>query len=291
MDPIKIGIIGGSGLYKMEALTDRETVEIDTPFGRPSDAVVIGKLAGQRVAFIPRHGKGHRYTPTEVPYAANIYALKTLGVRKVLGVSACGSLKEELAPGHIVIPDQLFDMTKDRRRTFFGNGLVAHVGVADPFCPDLAEVAAKAVEDAGGTVHRGGTFVTIEGPRFSTKGESAMFREWGFSIIGMTTSPEAYLAREAEMCYAVMAHITDYDVWHDEPVTTEMVVQTFQKNLKTAQQAVVNAVAALGAMDEESLTCDCENALEGAIMTDPAVVPAETLVALKAIVGRYFDKV
>ncbi len=291
MDPIKIGIIGGSGLYKMEALTDRETVEVDTPFGRPSDAIVTGTLAGQRVAFIPRHGKGHRYSPTEVPYAANIYALKMLGVRKVLGVSACGSLKEELAPGHIVIPDQLFDMTKDRRRTFFGNGLVAHVGVADPFCPDLAEVAAKAVEDAGGTVHRGGTFVTIEGPRFSTRGESAMFREWGFSIIGMTTSPEAYLAREAEMCYAVMAHITDYDVWHDEPVTLDMVMKTFQKNLKTAQQSVINAVETLGTMDEESLMCDCENALESAFVTDPAVVPAETLIALKAIVGRYFDKV
>lgn len=247
---IRIGIIGGSGLYKMPTLTDVEEHDIDTPFGKPSDTVVVGTLAGEQVAFIARHGRGHRYTPTEVPYAANIYALKTLGVEYLLAFSACGSLREDYAPGHVVIPDQLVDFTKGiRRHSFFDNSVVAHIGVADPFCEDLRPVLADAVEAAGGTVHRSGTFITIEGPRFSTKGESNLYRQWGMDIIGMTTSPEAFLAREAEMSYAVAAMVTDYDVWHDEPVTVEIVARTFQQNLETAQdtlQHVIPAVAKLG---------------------------------------------
>src|SRR5882672_6073266 len=205
MEPVRIAVIGGSGLYNMPEFTDATEHRIDTPFGPTSDAIIVGNLRGQRVAFVPRHGRGHVLSPSEVPYRANIYALKTLGFTIVSAVSACGSLKLELAPGHIVVPDQLFDYTKDERgRSFFGHGLVAHIGVADPFCPALSGVIAETTVEAGGTVHRGGTFVTIEGPRFSTKGESQVWRQLGFSIIGMTTSPEAFLAREAEMHYAVM---------------------------------------------------------------------------------------
>ncbi|MCK4316016.1 MAG: S-methyl-5'-thioadenosine phosphorylase, partial [Anaerolineae bacterium] len=203
--PIRIGVIGGSGLYQMEGLTDVEERHISTPFGDPSDAVTIGTLEGVRVAFVARHGRGHRIMPTEVNYRANIFALKRLGVEQVISVSACGSLREHLHPGEIVIPNQLFDFTKRREYTFFGDGLVAHVGVADPLCPRLSALLADAVEEVNDTVHRGGRFITIEGPRFSTKGESFTYRAWGMDIIGMTTCPEAFLAREAEMCYAVMA--------------------------------------------------------------------------------------
>jgi 5'-methylthioadenosine phosphorylase len=281
-EPIAIGVIGGSGLYKMPELTDVTTQSIDTPFGKPSADVVIGTLGGKRVAFIPRHGSGHVFTPTTVPYRANICALKLLGVRHIFAVNACGSLREDYAPGHIVIPDQLIDMTKaDRGRTFFDTGLVAHVGVADPFCAELGKVAAQAVRDVGGIVHEGGTYVTIEGPRFSTRGESALFRQWGCSIIGMTTSPEAFLAREAELAYTTMSHITDYDVWHNEPVSTELVMATFHKNLRTAQQALARAVELL---DPEQ-DCACHHALDGAIMTDRAVLQINRL---RPIVGRLF---
>ncbi len=289
MNSVRFGVIGGSGLYHMPELTDVETADLDTPFGKPSAPVVVGTLRGQRVAFIPRHGIGHRYTPTEVPYRANIFALKLLGVTHVIGVSACGSLREDYAPGHIVIPDQLFDYTKDRRRSFFGGGLVAHVSVADPFCPTLGAVLADAVQDSGGTVHRGGTFITIEGPRFSTRGESHAFRQWGMSLIGMTTSPEAFLAREAEMHYAVMAHVTDYDVWHESenPVTVEMVIAIMNRNLATAQQAVALAVERLAASSAEP-PCGCENALAAAFLTDRQVITRQTLEQLKPLVGKYF---
>src|SRR4051812_31822715 len=239
MEPVRIAVIGGSGLYHMPEFTDVVEHRIDTPYGPPSDAVVVGMLRGQRVAFISRHRRGHVLTPSEVPYRANIYALKTLGVSHVIAVSACGSLKEALAPGHIVIPDQLFDNTKDDRgRSFFGQGLVGHVGVADPFCPTLSKVVGEASRAVGATVHEGGTFVTIEGPRFSTKGESRVWRQFGFDIIGMTTSPEAFLAREAEMHYAVIAHVTDYDVWHEVPVTSDAVFKQFNENIHMAQQSV-----------------------------------------------------
>ncbi len=288
MDSVRIGVIGGSGLYDMPGLTEVEKRDIVTPFGEPSDIVRVGKLAGQRVAFIARHGEGHVHTPSKVPYRANIYALKSLGVERVIAISACGSLREAMAPGQIVVPDQLIDWTKDERgRTFFGDGLVAHVGPADPFCPELSVIVADAVAAAGGTVHRGGTFITIEGPRFSTRAESALYRQWGCDIIGMTTSPEAYLAREAEMCYAVMAHITDYDVWHESgDVTVEMVVQTLNANLELAQRALVGAVERLGS--GSAPVCACQEALSTALMTNPDMIPRATLADLWPIVGKYY---
>lgn len=286
--PVRIAFIGGSGLYDMPQLTDREERSIQTPFGKPSGEITIGTLSGERVAFLPRHGRGHIYTPTEVPYQANIYALKSLGVERVIAISACGSLREDFAPGHIVVPNQLYDNTKDERgRTFFGNGLVAHVGVADPFCPETSAALAQSVDAAGGTVHNGGMFITVEGPRFSTKAESNVYRAWGASIIGMTTSPEAFLAREAEMCYAVMAHVTDYDVWHEsaEPVTVEMVIRTLNHNLEIAQRAVLDLVARLAQMDR---ACPCESALRDSFITDRSKISPELITRLGPIVGRYF---
>lgn len=266
-DSIRIGVIGGSGLYRMKALQDVEEHDIDTPFGKPSDKVVTGTIAGQKVAFIPRHGRGHVLNPTEVPYRNNIYALKALGVKYLIGVSACGSLREEYAPGHVVIPDQLIDFTKGKREvTFFENGLVSHIGVADPFCVQLRPLLADAVAEAGGTVHRQGKFITIEGPRFSTRGESHLFRSWGMDIIGMTTSPEAFLAREAEICYAVMAHVTDYDVWHEteEEVTVEMVIKAFQQNLELAQNALEIVIPKVAALQEAA---SAHSALKSSLTT------------------------
>lgn len=286
----KIGVIGGSGLYNMPEITDKTTVTVNTPYGKPSADIVMGTLRGKRVAFIPRHGIGHVHTPTTVPYRANIYALKQLGVRFIISVNACGSLKEELAPGHIVIPDQLYDNTKSERggRTFFESGLVGHISVAEPFCPELADQLYMAVGQAGGVVHRGGNFVIIEGPRFSTKGESEIFRQWGCSIIGMTTAPEAFLAREAEIAYASMAHVTDYDVWHtsEEPVTVELVIRIVKQNTELAQKAIAIAIEGL---DEDAVYA-CHGALKDALMTNPDNIPSETLEKLQPIVGHYFDK-
>lgn len=285
-ETVSIGVIGGSGLYNMPDLTDITTHHLNTPFGQPSADVVIGTLRGRRVAFLPRHGIGHVHSPSTVPYRANICALKMLGVRHIIAVNACGSLREDYAPGHIVIPDQLVDMTKaDRGRSFFENtGVVAHVSVADPFCAELGVIVADAVESVGGVVHRGGTFVTVEGPRFSTRGESMIFRQWGCSIIGMTTSPEAFLAREAEIAYTTMSHITDYDVWHqsEAPVTVEMVIQIMHQNLTLAQRALAAAVERL----DESADWACHHALENAIMTDPNRISADTRERLRPIAGR-----
>ena len=268
-----LAIIGGSGLYNMAGLTDIEEHDLTTPFGKPSDPVVVGTLNGQRVAFLARHGKGHRFSPSEVNYRANIFALKMLGVERIVSVSACGSLREDYAPGHIVIPDQIYDNTKGRERSFFGEGLVAHVGVADPFCPTLSGQLFEAVQATGATVHRGGAFITIEGPRFSTKGESNTFRKWGMSLVGMTTSPEAFLAREAEMCYAVMAHVTDYDVWHvsEAPVTVEMVIRILNQNTTIAQQAISGLVG----MPAKRDACECPSALAYALITDRAKIRSE----------------
>jgi 5'-methylthioadenosine phosphorylase len=281
-----VGIIGGSGLYQMHGLVDTEQVEARTPFGEPSAPITIGTLEGVRVAFLARHGIGHHITPTEVPYRANIYALKSLGVERVVSISACGSLREDYAPGHIVVPDNLFDFTKERPRSFFSDGFVAHVSVADPFCGDLSAQLASAVRETGTEMHRGGTFITIEGPRFSTKAESHTFRSWGMSIIGMTASPEAFLAREAELCYAVMAHVTDYDVWHESesPVTVEMVIQTLHKNTEVAQDAIRNLVRGLNS----ERNCACGSALSTALITDPKVIPADTRSKLDLLVGKYY---
>ena len=281
-----LAIIGGSGLYSMEGLTQTEEHNPDTPFGKTSAPITVGTLEGKRLAFLARHGIGHHITPTEVPYRANIYALKSLGVERIVSVSACGSLREEFAPGSIVIPDQIFDNTRARERSFFGEGLVAHVGVADPFCADLSSQVATAARAAGATTHVGGAFITIEGPRFSTRAESNTYRAWGMSIIGMTACPEAFLAREAEICYATMAHVTDYDVWHVSrtPVTVDMVIQTLNKNTKVAQMAIRDLARNLGMQRN----CDCQNALSTALITDPKVIPPETLNKLNLLVKKYY---
>jgi 5'-methylthioadenosine phosphorylase len=282
---ITLAIIGGSGLYEMSGLSDTREHNINTPFGKTSAPIVAGTLEGERVAFLARHGIGHHITPSEVPYRANIYALKSLGTQRIVSISACGSLREELAPGHIVIPDQIYDNTHQRVRSFFGEGLVAHVSVANPFCSDLSDQLASAVELAGGITHRGGSFITIEGPRFSTQAESQTFRSWGMSLIGMTASPEVFLAREAEICYATMAHVTDYDVWHvsEAPVTVEMVIQTLKKNTAIAQQAVRILAGKL----KQERDCDCEHALATALMTNRDVIPAETRQKLDLLVNKY----
>ncbi len=280
-----LGVIGGSGLYQFAGLTDTESIELDTPFGSPSSPIIVGTLAGKRVAFLARHGFGHFISPSEVNYRANIYAFKMLGVERIVSISACGSLRDDYAPGEIVIPDQVFDHTTLRPRSFFGEGLVAHVGVADPFCHDLSQLTYEAVVEAGGTVHKGGTLISIEGPRFSTRAESNVYRHWGMSIIGMTACPEVFLAREAEMCYATMAHVTDYDVWHisESPVTVEMVVRTLQHNTETAQQAIRVLVEKLAA----GHVCACRDALQDAIISQPAAVPPATRQKLDLLVKKY----
>jgi 5'-methylthioadenosine phosphorylase len=284
-EKILLAVIGGSGFYKMEGLSDIKEYDPQTPFGKASSPVVVGTLEGKKVAFIARHGIGHHIMPTEVPYRANIYALKMLGVEQIVSINACGSLRDDYAPGHIVIPDQIFDNTKNRPLTFFGHGLVAHAGVAEPFCNDLSSLLEDSVRQTGATVHRGGSFIIIEGPRFSTKAESNAYRSWGMSIIGMTAVPEAFLAREAEMCYAVMAHITDYDVWHvsEAPVTVEMVVRTLNRNTAVAQQAIAGLVKNL----DSERSCSCADAMSASIITDPAAVPAKTRQDLDLLVKKY----
>jgi 5'-methylthioadenosine phosphorylase len=285
---VKIAVIGASGLYEMDALEQVCLHAAETPFGKPSDDIVVGTLSGIRVAFIARHGRGHRHLPSQVPYRANMFALKTLGVEKVLSISACGSLRERLHPGEVGIPDQVVDLTRFRPNTFFGEGLVAHVSVADPFCPHLRDLAAEAVETVGETtVHRGGKLVTIEGPRFSTKGESELFRFWGMDLINMTTCPEAFLAREAEMCYAVICLISDYDVWHEaaEPVTVEMVGEILRSNARLAQRVIEELVPRLAAVDETS--CECGQALGRALMTESDRVEAHVRERLGPLVSRY----
>lgn len=291
-EPISLGVIGGSGLYNMPELTDKTTVEIDTPFGKPSAPIVIGTLRGKRVAFLARHGIGHHLLPSEVPYRANIYALKSLGVRFILAANACGSLKEEYAPGHLVIPTQLFDHTKSERggRSFFGSGIVGHVGVADPFSPELSEVVLAAAREqvADATVHYGGTFIIIEGPRFSTRGESEIFRSWGCSLIGMTTCPEAFLAREAEIAYVTLAHITDYDVWHTstEAVTVEMVMTTMNRNIAHVQQIIAATVERL----DTAADYPAHHALDNTVMTAPERISSQAKATLRLLLGtRYAD--
>lgn len=284
-EKVTLAIIGGSGLYAMPGLQGTRELEIDTPFGKTSAPVVAGTLEGERVAFLARHGIGHHITPSEVPYRANIYALKSLGAERIISISACGSLQEEFAPGHIVIPDQVFDNTHKRARSFFGEGLVAHISVADPFCRDLSDQLESALGQAGGVTHRGGSFITIEGPRFSTKAESKTYRSWGMSIIGMTAAPEVFLAREAEICYATMAHVTDYDVWHisEAPVTVEMVIQTLNKNTLLAQEAVRILARSL----KHARDCECEQALATALITHKEKVPAETRTKLDLLISKY----
>jgi 5'-methylthioadenosine phosphorylase len=282
---VLLAMIGGSGLYEMPGLRNTREFNMDTPFGKPSAPIILGELEGQSVAFLARHGIGHHLTPSEVPYRANIYALKSLGVQRIVSISACGSLKEEFAPGHIVIPDQIYDNTHGRSRSFFGEGLVAHVSVADPFCVDLSDQLESAVGAAGGVLHRNGALITIEGPRFSTKAESNTYRSWGMAIIGMTASPEAFLAREAEICYATMAHVTDYDVWHvsEAPVTVEIVIQTLHKNTALAQEAVRSLARNL----KHERRCNCAHALSAALITRKDAIPPETRQKLDLLVHKY----
>jgi 5'-methylthioadenosine phosphorylase len=285
-EQVTLAVIGGSGLYNMPGLQNAQEHVINTPFGNPSSPIVIGELEGQRIAFLARHGIGHHIMPSEVNYRANIYALKQLGAERVISISACGSLREDYAPGHIVIPDQLFDNTKNRERTFFGEGMVVHISVADPFCPDLSAQLDTATRKTNATVHSSGSFITIEGPRFSTKAESNTFRTWGMSLIGMTASPEAFLAREAELCYAVMAHVTDFDVWHvsESPVTVEMVIQTLNKNTLVAQEAIRNLARDL----TETRSCDCAQALASALITRREIIPPATREKVDLLIKKYF---
>jgi 5'-methylthioadenosine phosphorylase len=282
-----LGVIGGSGLYNFPQLRDAKLIEVETPFGKPSAPLASGFINDKPVVFLARHGKGHHISPSEVNYRANIFALKQLGVNKVISISACGSLREDFAPGHIVIPDQVFDFSHKRARSFFGEGLVAHISVADPFCPTLSDLLFLAVQNLGGIVHKGGTYITIEGPRFSTKAESHTFRTLGMSVIGMTAAPEVFLAREAELCYATMAHVTDYDVWHEseEPVTVEMVIETLQKNTALAQNTIVSLVDILAQQEE----CNCSTTLKNAIITDRAMIPESTKSKLSLFINKYLD--
>ena len=281
----QIGIIGGSGLYDMAELISREERHIETPFGEPSAPYVIGTLRGRRVAFLARHGLGHRFSPSELNFRANIYGFKTLGVEYILSASAVGSLKEEYRPMDLVIPDQFFDRTKGRISTFFGDGLVAHVGFAHPFCKPLSTIAYESAGKAGATVHKGGTYVCMEGPQFSTLAESNLYRSWGMDIIGMTNLQEAKLAREAEICYTTIALVTDYDCWHPshDEVTVDMIVANLVQNARTAQQVIANAVERL----PFDRTCECATALKHALITRPEAVPAEAKRRLAPIVGKY----
>jgi 5'-methylthioadenosine phosphorylase len=287
-EKISIGVIGGSGLYEMEGLTQIKTRKIATPFGRPSDDFLIGTLHGRRVAFLPRHGRGHRLLPTDINYRANIYGMKKLGVERIISVSAVGSMREEIRPGDIVVPDQFYDLTKHRRSTFFGNGVVAHVGMADPVCADLCSVLINAGMQVGATVHRVGTYICMEGPQFSTRAESLTYRQWNVDVIGMTNATEAKLAREAEICYSTIALATDYDCWHhsEEAVTVEAVLEVMKHNVETSKAMIREAVRDL----PEERTCSCGGALRNTIMTPEKLIPAKTKKDLAPIIGKYLKK-
>ena len=282
----EVGIIGGSGLYEMEGVSGAREVAIETPFGEPSDRLVLGTLEGRRVAFLPRHGRGHRIMPSEINFRANVFALKTLGVERILSVSAVGSLKEKYEPLNMVVPDQFVDRTFKRANTFFGRGLVAHVGFARPFCPDLSELLVTACRRAGAIVHEGGTYICIEGPQFSTRAESELFRSWGMDVIGMTNVQEARLAREAEICYSTLAMVTDYDCWHPDhdAVTVDQVIANLVKNAATARAVLREAVRDL---PEAPRGCECASALAHALITAAEAVPAGIKAELAPLVGKY----
>jgi 5'-methylthioadenosine phosphorylase len=286
--PVRAAVIGGSGFYDMPGLTDIEELSVDTPFGRPSDTIVTGTLDGTRVAFLPRHGAGHRILPSDLPVRANIYALKALGVEFILGISAVGSLREDIEPLHMVVPDQLIDRTRGRKSTFFGDGLVVHVSLADPFCPTLRTLLAGSAREAGAEVHDSGTYIVMEGPAFSTRAESNLYRSWGGDIIGMTALPEAKLAREAEICYSILASSTDYDCWResDEAVTADLIVATLLKNVEVSRKAARHALTNL----PPERNCQCANALESAIVTSMDLVPETTKRKLEPIIAKYIGQ-
>ena len=287
MAEAKVGVIGGSGFYEVEGLTDLEELALDTPFGKPSDTIMVGTLSGVRVAFLPRHGRGHRFSPSELPVRANVWAMKALGVTHLLSVSVVGSLRQELAPRDVVIPDQILDRTKGiRPSTFFGEGLVVHVSFAEPYCPELRRTVYEAAVSVGAKAHNGGTVVVMEGPQFSTKAEAHFHRQIGGDLIGMTALPEAKLAREAEICYCTIALVTDYDCWHEseEPVTVEMVVANLRANVDTAKAIVKTALPGIAAAPRR---CECATALANAIITHPEAIPAARKQQLGLLLGRY----
>jgi 5'-methylthioadenosine phosphorylase len=285
MTEARVGIIGGSGFYRMDDLSDAEELRLETPFGEPSGPIVIGTLEGERVAFLPRHGPGHRILPQDLPTRANIYALKSLGVETIVGMSAVGSLREEIKPLHLVVANQIIDRTRGRPSTFFGEGLVAHIGFADPFCQETRMALVASAREAGATIHDGGTYVVVEGPAFSTRAESNLYRDWGADVIGMTALPEAKLAREAEICYAILACATDYDCWHYEEadVTAEMIVANLQKNVAVSQEAVRLFLRHL----PRERRCGCHSALANALVTPLDLVPSSTLAKLEPLIGKY----
>ena len=285
MPQAKIGVIGGSGLYNIEGLTDIEEVNLDTPFGAPSDTIVVGRLEGTGIAFLPRHGKGHRISPTEVPYRANIYALKSLGVEHIIGINAVGSFKQEVKPGDLIIPDQLIDRTRHRVSSFFQDGIVAHVQFADPFCSVLSRILYDAAVEVKASVHQGGIYVAMEGPAFSTRAESRLYKSWGADVVGMTALPEAKLAREAEICYAIIAGITDYDSWREqsEPISIDIIINILRRNTDNIKQAIKLAVNRI----PDKRDCDCASALGTAIVTEAKLIPAEQKKKLNLLIGKY----
>lgn len=283
-----IGIIGGSGLYQMDGMTDVEKVKISTPFGEPSDAIILGNLEGVKVAFLPRHGKGHRISPSALPARANIYALKSLGVERIISVAAVGSLKEEIKPLDLVIPDQFIDRTRGRDSTFFTDGIVAHVAFAEPFCPVLSQVLSKAAAGAGAEVHKGGIYIAMEGPQFSTRAESQLYRSWGASVVGMTALPEAKLAREAEICYTMLAVVADYDCWHlsYESVSTEIVLANLQRGVGAARRTLRLAIPDI----PRERDCACASALKNAIATSPEYISGKVKKDLALLIGKYLGE-
>ena len=287
MQEARVGIIGGSGLYQLDGMTHVRQTRVKTPFGDPSDAIILGEIAGVKAAFLPRHGVGHRILPSELPAKANIYALKSLGVEFVIAISTVGSLKEKIKPTDIVIPDQIIDRTFLRPDTYFGNGIVGHIAFADPYCPVLSDVLYDAVHKTGNRVHDGGTCIVMEGPQFSTRAESELYRSWGADVILMTALPEAKLAREAELCYGMMAIVTDYDCWNEvsESVSAEMVISNLKKTLDTAKRALRHAIAGL----PEKRECICTHALENAIITAPEMIPDKVKADLSLIIGKYIQ--
>ncbi|MDP2730447.1 MAG: S-methyl-5'-thioadenosine phosphorylase [Dehalococcoidales bacterium] len=285
MPQAKIGVIGGTGLYDIEGVEDIEEVDITTPFGKPSDTIIIGKLGGVGIAFLPRHGRGHRISPTELPSRANIYALKSLGVEHIIAVCSAGSFKKEIEPGHLLIPDQLIDRTRSRVSSFFGEGIVGHIPFADPFCPSLRQILYDSAKELGATVHPKGTFVVMEGPAFSTRAESRLYRSWGADLIGMTALPEAKLAREAEICYAVIGCVTDYDSWWEraEAITVDVILNTMRHNVGTAKSIIKLAVGRLSGKRD----CPCPTTLETAIVTAKETIPPEQKEKLNLLIGKY----
>jgi 5'-methylthioadenosine phosphorylase len=285
MPQAKIGVIGGSGLYDIEGMEDIEEVNIDTPFGKPSDSIITGRLGGVGIAFLPRHGRGHRISPSELPSIANIYALKSLGVEHIIAVCSAGSFKKEIEPGHLLIPDQLIDRTRNRVSSFFGDGIVAHIPFADPFCPALCQVLYNSAKELGATVHPSGTFVVMEGPAFSTRAESRLYRSWGADLIGMTALPEAKLAREAEICYAIIGCVTDYDSWweHAEAITVDVILNIMRQNIDTAKDIIKLAVSRI----PDRRDCPCATALGTAFVTSTETIPPEQKKKLNLIIGKY----